>query len=79
MPHDPTRKLSPTEVKIYGADAKIHPVTGEVIEQGSGALPIDQQALIVHCAEIERREGKFAADEVRRKLQMPVERRSKSK
>jgi hypothetical protein len=74
MPLDPNRKLSPTEIMVYGADAKIDPRTGEVIEQGSGALPIDQQALFVHCAEIERREGKAAADEVRRKLQMHIER-----
>jgi hypothetical protein len=79
MPHDPSRKLTPTEIQVYGPDAKIHPVTGEVCEMGSGALPIDQQALIVHCAEVERREGKIVADELRRKLQMPVERRSKSK
>jgi hypothetical protein len=77
MPHDSSRKLSPTEIHIYGADAKIHPITGEVLEQGSGALPPDTQAALVHVLEIERREGKAAADEVRQKLSMHIKRRSK--
>ena len=70
MPQDPNRKLTPIEVRTYGADAKIHSITGEVIEQGSGALPPDMQAANVHVLEIERRDGKAAADEVRRKLHM---------
>jgi hypothetical protein len=74
MPQDPNRKLSPMEIRIFGADAKIHPITGEVLEQGSGAHPPDVQAALVHVLEIERREGKAAADEVRRKLKMHIER-----
>jgi hypothetical protein len=74
MPQDPKRKLSPTEVHQYGADAKIHEITGEVIEQGSGALDPDMQAALVHVLEIERREGKEAADEVRRRLDMHIRR-----
>ena len=70
MPLDPTRKLGPTEIHVYGADAKIHPITGMVIEQGSGALPDEVQAAVVHVAEIERQFGKEAADEVRRRLHM---------
>jgi hypothetical protein len=70
MPQDPTRKLSPTEVMVYGADAKISPLTGEVYEQGTGCLPPALQESLVHVLEIERREGKAAADEVRRKLRM---------
>jgi hypothetical protein len=38
---------------------------------------VDIQAAVVHVAEIERREGKAVADEVRRKLKMHIERRAK--
>ena len=72
MPHDPTRKLSPAEIRTYGADAKIHQITGEVVEQGSGAHPPDVQAALVHVLEIERREGRAAADKVRAKLKMAL-------
>jgi hypothetical protein len=77
MPHDPKHPLTPMEIKTFGADSYRHELTGEPVEMGSGALPIDQQALFVHCAEIERREGKAVADEVRRKLKMHIERRKK--
>ena len=73
MPTD--RKLSVTEEHVFGADAAIHPITNMPLEQGSGALPIDQQALQVHVGEIRRREGNAAADEVMRKLQMHIARK----
>jgi hypothetical protein len=74
MPHDPKHKLTPEEIKTFGADSFRHPITGEPVELGSGALPVDVQAAVVHVAEIERREGKAVADEVRRKLKMHIER-----
>jgi hypothetical protein len=70
MPIDPKTPLSPDEVRIYGSASYRHAVTGLPVELGSGALPPDVQALVVHCPEIERREGKAVADEVRRKLQL---------
>jgi hypothetical protein len=69
---DPTRKLSVTEAHVFGADAVIHPITNMPLEQGSGALPVDVQAAVVHVAEIERREGRAAADIVRKKLDMAL-------
>jgi hypothetical protein len=72
MPFDPRHKLNETEKHVYGADARRHEITGEVLEQGSGALPADVQAAVIHCAEIERREGRAAADLVRQKLDMAL-------
>jgi hypothetical protein len=69
---DPSRKLTPVEILVYSADAKIHPVTNMVLEQGSGALSADQQAAVIHVAEIERTQGKAAADAVRQKLHMAM-------
>lgn len=60
-------ELAQAEKNIFGEDAKYHPVTMMPLEQGRGALPPDQQALI-HCMEIERRHGKHVADAMRRKL-----------
>jgi hypothetical protein len=77
MPHDPKHPLNEMEKKVFGPDARRHEVTGEILETGSGALPVDIQAAVVHVAEIERREGKAVADEVRRKLKMHIERRAK--
>jgi hypothetical protein len=53
---------------VYGADAKLHPVTLMPLEQGSGAHAPDDQALLVHLPEIERTQGKAAADAMRIKL-----------
>jgi hypothetical protein len=77
MPHNPKHPLTPEEIKTFGVDSYRHSITGEPVEVGSGALPPDQQAALVHVLEIERREGKAAADEVRQKLSMHIKRRSK--
>jgi hypothetical protein len=60
------------EVKTFGVDSYRHEITGEPVEVGSGALPVDVQAAVIHCAEIERREGRAAADLVRQKLDMAL-------
>jgi hypothetical protein len=70
MPHDPKHPLNPMEILVFGADSYRHEITGEPVEIGEHALPPDQQAVLVHVLEIERREGKAAADEVRRRLHM---------
>jgi hypothetical protein len=64
---NPDEPLSVLEKHTFGADAKRNPVTGMVLEQGVGAWPADQQALL-HCQIIEERDGNAAADAMRRKL-----------
>lgn len=54
-------ELTPVQKLVFGADARIHPVTGMPLENGSGALPDKQQALI-HLAHIAREQGKDVAD-----------------
>jgi hypothetical protein len=70
MPYDPKHPLNEMEKKVFGANARRHPITGMVLECGSGALPDEVQAAVVHVAEIERQFGKEAADAVRAKLHM---------
>ena len=53
--------LNEIEKAICGADAKRHPITGMVLEQGSGALSPDEQARRVHLPEIARTQGQAAA------------------
>lgn len=67
MADHPTPELAQAEKNIFGADAKYHPITLMPLEQGIGALTIAQQAQI-HCQIIESRDGKTAADAMRRKL-----------
>jgi hypothetical protein len=74
MTFNPKHPLLPEEIKTFGVDSYRHEITGECVEVGSGALPVDVQAAVVHCAEIERREGKAVADEVRRRLDMHIRR-----
>jgi hypothetical protein len=60
-----SRPLSVPEQHTFGVDAKVHLITGIPVEQGSGALPPHQQALL-HCRIIEQHEGKARADELRK-------------
>jgi hypothetical protein len=53
---------------FYGFDAKLHPITGMVLEQGSGALPADEQARRMHIPEIARTQGRAAAMAMLRRL-----------
>ena len=53
--------LNEIEKAIYGADAKRHPLTNLVLEQGSGAWPADEQARRIHLPEIARTQGDAAA------------------
>jgi hypothetical protein len=39
------RELSIPEQQTFGADARLHEISGLPIEQGSGALPADAQAI----------------------------------
>lgn len=55
------------ERNVFGADATYHDITGMPLENGRGALPHDQQAML-HCDVIEQRDGKAAADAMRAKL-----------
>jgi hypothetical protein len=63
LPHivEANPALSKIERHVFGADAVLHPITGMVVEQGSGALPRDQQARQVHLPEILKTQGRDAA------------------
>jgi hypothetical protein len=64
-----TRPLTVDESRTFGADASIHPITNLPLERGHGALPPREQAFRQHLWFIERRDGKAAADEMRKKLE----------
>ncbi len=63
---DPHGKLSLTEQKVFGHDAKKH-ILGFVIEVGSGSLPVEQQAAN-YIRDVEYFEGPAAAEALRAKL-----------
>lgn len=52
---------------VFGANAKVHPVTGMPLESGIGATSEEQQAA-GHVVLIEKEYGKEAADAMRKKL-----------
>jgi hypothetical protein len=60
--------LSKTERHVFGADATLHPITGMVLEQGSGALSPDEQARRVHVPQIASTDGIDAARAILLKL-----------
>ena len=60
-------EASQAEKNTFGADVKLHPITKMPLEQGRGALPHDQQAMM-HCDVIEHQHGKHHADAMRREL-----------
>lgn len=64
-------EVSQAEKNVFGEGAKYHPVTGMIIETGRGALPERQQTAI-HCQMIEAAGDKERADEMRRKIGLPV-------
>jgi hypothetical protein len=59
--------LTVLEKQTFGADARRSSITGRILEQGIGALPVRQQEYL-HCHAIERQHGKAAADAMRKKL-----------
>jgi hypothetical protein len=65
---DPRQELSIPERQTFGVDAVRHPITGYPIEKGYGALSPRDQAWRVHLPLISAREGKAAAEEIRKKL-----------
>lgn len=67
-PRPPNKDLHVSLHGVFGCDARIHPVTQMVLEQGSGSLPDDQQVLYVHLPHIEQTQGKAVADGMRKKL-----------
>ena len=68
MPPDPKDPLTETEKKVFGEDARRHPVTGFPIERGSGALPERMQAQN-HIRHVAETEGPEAADAMRKRLE----------
>lgn len=67
--------LHPTEQAVFGVDAKRHPITGMVLEQGSGALTPDEQARRVHLPHIAATQGRAAADAMLIKLTAAIRNR----
>lgn len=59
--------LSQAQKNVFGEDAKLHPVTGMVLEKGHGAPSEFHQAL-QHIEQIEASHGRKVANEMRRKL-----------
>jgi hypothetical protein len=58
---DPKHPLNEMEKKVFGADARRHPIIGDLIlEQGSGALPAEMQAE-AFCANLARTDPEAAA------------------
>lgn len=57
----------------FGSDGMIHPITGMKLENGSGALDPDDQAMKLHCAAIDHHKGKEAGDAMRAKIAAWIE------
>jgi hypothetical protein len=53
---------------VYGRDVRFHPVTNLPLQQGSGALPDDEQALKIHLPLVAQRDGLAAAQAMHAKL-----------
>jgi hypothetical protein len=64
---NPNEPLSIPEMLTFGSDAVRHPVLGFVIERGSGALSIEEQA-DNYIRMVANTEGAAAAEAVRAKL-----------
>jgi hypothetical protein len=56
---------------VFGHDVKFHEITGEPLQQGSGSLPPDEQALQIHVPLIAQRDGAAAAQAMHAKLTKP--------
>jgi hypothetical protein len=59
--------VSVIERLCFGFDARRHPITNRMLEQGSGSFPEKEQAEL-HCRDLDRAEGKEAGDIMRRRL-----------
>lgn len=62
-----THPLHPNEQAVFG-DAKRHPITDMILEQGSGALSPYDQAVRVHLPQIAATQGIEVAAAMRIKL-----------
>ena len=63
-----SHELHPIEKAVFGSDAKRHEITGMILEQGSGALPADEQARRVHLPYIASTQGAAVAADLLNKL-----------
>jgi hypothetical protein len=59
-PPSPDR-VNRADVLTHGIDVRFHPMTKLPLENGSGALPDDEQAFQIHLPHILRRDGIDAA------------------
>src|SRR5690242_6038347 len=53
---------------VFGSDVQCHEITGLPLQQGSGALPPDEQAFKSHLPLIAQRDGLAAAQAMHAKL-----------
>jgi hypothetical protein len=60
--------LSREQQQVFGVDAVLHEVTGLPLEMGSGALPPDDQARLIHLQVIHATKGPAAAAAMLAKL-----------
>jgi hypothetical protein len=60
--------LHPIEQAVFGSDASRHPITLMPLEQGIGALPLDEQARRIHLPYIARTQGLAVAEAMLIKL-----------
>ncbi len=61
-------KVDRTTQAVFGADVKFHEITGLPLQQGSGCMPPDEQALKTHLPLIAQRDGLEAAQAMYAKL-----------
>jgi hypothetical protein len=68
-PGEPTvEQVDRMTTLVFGPDVKLHPITRRPLENGSGALPPDDQARHVHVPHILKTHGIAAARAVLAKL-----------
>jgi hypothetical protein len=61
-------KVDRMTLAVYGADVKFHEITGLPLQQGSGCMPPDEQALKTHLPLIAQRDGVAVAQAMHAKL-----------
>jgi hypothetical protein len=66
-------KIDRMTLAVFGHDMKFHAITGLPLQQGSGSLPPDEQALRDHLPRIMERDGIAVAREILAKLKRRME------
>jgi hypothetical protein len=64
-------KVNRNTAAVFGHDVKFHEITREPLQQGSGSLPPDEQALAIHLPLIAQRDGLATAQAMHARLTKP--------